>query len=97
MRLLGIDAPEKSSSERDRAFTSLGIALDRLRPGEPERNRLGRLLAYVPLADSHLLLKEGLAIVPVAPPFLPAKSSLPPRLLPASAASAFAVTDPGRR
>jgi micrococcal nuclease len=32
VRLLGIDAPEKSASARDLAFTSLGIAPGRLRP-----------------------------------------------------------------
>lgn len=95
VRLLGIDAPEKSASERDRAFTSLGIAPGRLRPahaaglawaihnvkgqtvtlhpGQPERDRYGRLLAYVRLADgrllNRLLLEEGLVIVYRRTPF----------------------------
>ena len=32
VRLLGIDAPEKAASDRDRAFTGLGISAKRLRP-----------------------------------------------------------------
>jgi len=32
VRLLGIDAPEKTASDRDRNFTRLGIAPKRLRP-----------------------------------------------------------------
>jgi micrococcal nuclease len=32
VRLLGIDAPEKTASDRDRNFTKLGIAPKRLRP-----------------------------------------------------------------
>jgi len=89
VRLLGIDAPEKAPSPRDRDFTSLGIAPERLRTvhhaglawsirnvkgapvtltfDRPERDRYGRLLAYVRLADgrllNRLLLEEGLVIV----------------------------------
>jgi micrococcal nuclease len=95
VRLIGIDAPEKAASARDRAFTSLGIAPGRLRPvyaagldwsirnvkgqtvtlrpGQPERDRHGRLLAYVLLADgrllNRLLLEEGLVIVYRRAPF----------------------------
>jgi micrococcal nuclease len=89
VRLLGIDAPEKTRSDRDRNFTKLGIAQKRLRPvhgaglawclhnvkdrrvtltfDKTRRDRHGRLLAYVHLADGRLLnrvlLEEGLVIV----------------------------------
>jgi micrococcal nuclease len=89
VRLLGIDAPEKSTSNRDLAFVKLGIAPGRLRPAHGEglswaihnlkgrpvtlhfdgtrRDRHGRLLAYVHLADgrlvNRLLIDAGLVIV----------------------------------
>lgn len=89
VRLLGIDAPEKHASERDRTFLRLGSTAQRLRQthgaglawclrhvkgtqvtlsfDRDRRDRFGRLLAYVRLADgrllNRLLLDEGLVIV----------------------------------
>ena len=89
VRLLGIDAPERSASDRDQAFIKLGVAAKHLRPmygaglawmirhvkgqvvtlvqDQTKRDRHGRLLAYVHLADGRLLnrvlLEEGLVIV----------------------------------
>lgn len=89
VRLLGIDAPEKTASDRDRNFARLGIAGRHLRKvhgaglawclhnlkgrqvtltfDKTRRDRYGRLLAYVHLADGRLLnrwlLEEGLVIV----------------------------------
>ncbi len=89
VRLLGIDAPERTASERDRAFTRLGVDPARLRAvhgagiahgiqhlkgqtvtlicDTPRRDRYGRLLAYLYLADGRLynrqLLEDGLVIV----------------------------------
>jgi micrococcal nuclease len=89
VRLLGIDAPEKTPSDRDQTFVKLGVSRGRLREihGEglawsignvknqqvvltfdhPERDRHGRLLAYVRLPDGRLLnrvlLEQGLVIV----------------------------------
>lgn len=88
VRLLGIDAPERSASPRDYTFVQLGAAGERLRSihaagvafgirtvkGEtvtlhcesPQRDRFGRLLAYLVLPDgrlyNRLLIEEGLAI-----------------------------------
>ena len=89
VRLLGIDAPEKSTSARDEKFTALGASRPQLRTlhkrglewcirtvkgqtvtlsfDRTRRDRHGRLLAYVHLADgrllNRLLLEEGLVIV----------------------------------
>ena len=89
VRLLGIDAPEKTASDRDQPFVKLGISRNRLREvhgaglawsianvkgrqvtltfDHPERDRHGRLLAYVHLPDGRLLnrvlLEQGLVIV----------------------------------
>jgi micrococcal nuclease len=89
VRLLGIDAPEKTASDRDQPFVKLGISRNRLREvhgaglawsianvkgrqvaltfDHPERDRHGRLLAYVHLPDgrllNHVLLAQGLVIV----------------------------------
>lgn len=92
VRLLGIDAPEKTASDRDEKFVKLGIPRKNLRAAhgaglswcihhvkgekvtltfdtaqKERRDRHGRLLAYIHLADGRLvnrtLLEQGLVIV----------------------------------